>query len=241
MGIFNLLVPGKATIDISTAPGGYITYGYIGSRSTRAELTHNGKQISLPFVAALTLSLTMGDGKYTATVSSGNLQLLTKRFTVAFGDSCKPFLCANSWVDIHNNPLSVAQAAALCEGVQRDYDKVLVIYDWIRANVKYNYPKSTELKREYIPKPDGTMITRNGVCTDYSALMGVMLRSQGIPCRIAIGNLNGTAVRHAWVEVYVDNRDADVRIRMWQRFDPTLHPEPERLNNSKYYKADYYL
>jgi len=242
MGIFNLLHNGNAAIDTSSVANGYITYEYIGAGQVMAVLLHDKKQMVFPLDARVFVaSLTMGDGVYKASVYKGKMNVLTKRFRVSLGDSCTPYLCSNSWVDLDSNPLAVAQAEALCNDKQRAYDKVIVIYDWIRAHVTYNYPKATGIKPGYIPRADATLISRNGICSDYCSLMAVMLRSQGIPCRIVSGNLNGTAVRHAWVEVYIDNRDADVRIRMWQRFDPTLHPEPERLNNSKYYKADYYL
>ncbi|MHB9287055.1 transglutaminase domain-containing protein [Halobacteriales archaeon Cl-PHB] len=64
-----------------------------------------------------------------------------------------------------------------------------------------------------------------GYCTYYATTMAVMLRTQDIPARVAVGYTTGQQVgddryvvrgldAHAWVEVYVE----DVG---WVRFDPT--------------------
>ena len=67
--------------------------------------------------------------------------------------------------------------------------------------------------------------SRQGYCEQYASALAVMLRSLGIPTRVAIGFTQGTAQpdgsyvidshdAHAWVEVRFDRNG-------WVRFDPT--------------------
>ncbi len=66
---------------------------------------------------------------------------------------------------------------------------------------------------------------KQGYCEQYATAMAIMLRSIGIPARVAIGFTQGTKTgdgsfritshdAHAWVEVRFDNAG-------WVRFDPT--------------------
>lgn len=78
--------------------------------------------------------------------------------------------------------------------------------------------------------------TRAGFCSHYASATTFLLRAAGVPSRIVGGYLGGEwrddasylQVRqrdaHAWVE-YLDNGQ-------WQRFDPTLMVEPNRINSS---------
>jgi transglutaminase-like putative cysteine protease len=78
--------------------------------------------------------------------------------------------------------------------------------------------------------------TRAGFCSHYASATTFILRAAGVPSRIVGGYLGGEwrddasylQVRqrdaHAWVE-YLDNGQ-------WQRFDPTLMVEPNRINSS---------
>lgn len=75
-----------------------------------------------------------------------------------------------------------------------------------------------------------------GFCSHYASATSFLLRAAGVPSRIVGGYLGGEwrdndsylQVRqrdaHAWVE-YIENG-------RWQRFDPTLMVEPDRLNRS---------
>jgi transglutaminase-like putative cysteine protease len=119
----------------------------------------------------------------------------------------------------------VAQA-----GAQTPYDKAKAIERWLRTNIQYN---------ESIPVPpqDSDPIewflfeAREGYCNYYATAMIVMLRSQGIPARMAAGfaqgtwdpERNGFLVRerdaHTWVEVYFPGYG-------WVEFEPTADEAP---------------
>lgn len=119
----------------------------------------------------------------------------------------------------------VAQA-----GVTTNYDKAKAIERWLRANIAYN---------ESIPQPPPNVDPidwflfdlREGYCNYYATAMIVMLRSQGIPARMAAGFAQGTydaerdvyVVRerdaHTWVEAYFPGYG-------WIEFEPTQAQAP---------------
>jgi hypothetical protein len=110
-------------------------------------------------------------------------------------------------------PARVRQLAEqVTENATTPYEKALAIKDYL-SNFKY----SLTVK----PPPSGTdgvdwflFHEQQGFCTNYASAMVVMLRSAGVPARLAIGYLSGEfdeasstfIVRarnyHAWAEVY---------------------------------------
>jgi transglutaminase-like putative cysteine protease len=110
------------------------------------------------------------------------------------------------------------------------YDRAVAIETWLRQNMRYN---------ETIPQPpigqdavDWFLFThREGYCNYYASAMVVMLRSLGIPARMAAGFAQGQydpvrgvfVVRerdaHTWVEVYFPGYG-------WVEFEPTAAQPP---------------
>lgn len=115
-------------------------------------------------------------------------------------------------------------------GAQTPYDKAKAIERWLRTNIQYN---------ESIPAPPPNtdpiewflFQRREGYCNYYSTAMVLMLRSQGVPSRMAAGFAQGTwlpeqgafLVRerdaHTWVEVYFPGYG-------WVEFEPTTDEAP---------------
>jgi transglutaminase-like putative cysteine protease len=110
-------------------------------------------------------------------------------------------------------------------GMPTAYDKAKAIEQWLRKNIKYN---------ETVPAPlyDRDLVDwvifdqQQAYCTYYATAMVVMLRSIGIPARLAAGFSQGIwdpstqqyIVRerdaHTWVEVYFAGAG-------WVEFEPT--------------------
>ncbi|HEX3054227.1 MAG TPA: transglutaminase domain-containing protein [Aggregatilineaceae bacterium] len=113
-------------------------------------------------------------------------------------------------------------------GAQTAYDKGKAIERWLRANIQYN---------ETIPDPptDRDPVVwflfeeKQGYCNYYATAMVLMLRSQGIPARLAAGFAQGEwtgdsfLVRerdaHTWVEAYFPGYG-------WIEFEPTANEPP---------------
>lgn len=103
------------------------------------------------------------------------------------------------------------------------YDEALAIQTYLRNPEEFTYDTSVQ------PQGADTVSTfldeKSGYCVQFATTMVVMLRSIGVPARLAVGFLPGTrrsdgayiisgSDAHAWPEVYF----TDVG---WVRFEPT--------------------
>lgn len=103
------------------------------------------------------------------------------------------------------------------------YDAATTVRDWLRTNKAYSLNTSIDTDE---PIADQFLFeVEQGYCQHFATTMVVMLRSQGIPARYAVGFAGGEQVNenqylvtsdrgHAWVEVYFP----DVG---WVTFEPT--------------------
>ncbi|MEP7284476.1 MAG: transglutaminase domain-containing protein [Chloroflexota bacterium] len=108
---------------------------------------------------------------------------------------------------------------------QNNYDKAKAIEQWLRTNIRYN-------ESILNPPADRDLVDwvlfdqKEGYCTYYASAMVIMLRSVGVPARMAAGFSQGIydqasqtyVVRerdaHTWVEVYFGSAG-------WVEFEPT--------------------
>ncbi|MET8351331.1 MULTISPECIES: DUF3488 and transglutaminase-like domain-containing protein [unclassified Micromonospora] len=112
----------------------------------------------------------------------------------------------------------------LVQGKRTDYDRVLAIYQHFSADNGFSYRLSTESgsSGEDIVN---FLTNKVGYCQQYAAAMAWLVRSAGIPARVAFGFTNGSKRDgdtytltnlnlHAWTEVYFDGVG-------WVPFDAT--------------------
>lgn len=116
-------------------------------------------------------------------------------------------------------------AAEVTGGETSTYDKVLALEAWMADNTRYSLdipplPAGEDAVERFL------FVDRTGFCEQIASSLVVMLRSQGIPARLAVGYTPGERnpftgfyeVRardaHAWTEVYFPGIG-------WQAFDPT--------------------
>jgi transglutaminase-like putative cysteine protease len=121
-------------------------------------------------------------------------------------------------------------------GAQTPYDTAKAVETWLRRNIRYN---------ESIPQPpvgqdpvDWVLFDyREGYCNYYASAMVVMLRTVGVPARMAAGFAQGDwsdaenafvveeRDAHTWVEVYFPGYG-------WVEFEPTAAQTPiDRQDN----------
>jgi len=122
-------------------------------------------------------------------------------------------------------PQSVrAQAQIIAGTLPTAYDKASAIEAWLRANVTYDdqtpAPPQDQDAVAYV------LSIKRGYCDYYASAMVVMLRSLGVPARVAVGYAQGVydpfnrfySVRekdaHSWVEVFFPKYG-------WVEFEPT--------------------
>lgn len=121
-------------------------------------------------------------------------------------------------------------AADIMAGYPTPYDKALAVTVWLRDNIEYDDQRPS-------PPPGVEPIDhllfeiRQGYCYYYASAMVMMLRSQGIPARVAVGFAQGEHLAdqgiyrvrerdaHAWPEVYFPDFG-------WVEFEPTVSQLP---------------
>lgn len=94
--------------------------------------------------------------------------------------------------------------------------KYIKIFDWIVANVKYDWLDND---------PYAVFTNKKAVCQGYANLLNVMLHTQGIPVININGNLNPGG-GHAWNYVYYSNK--------WWVSDPTNNTRHMASNTETY-------
>ena len=93
-------------------------------------------------------------------------------------------------------------ADKICAGCETDEEKVLAFYNWIIANLAYDYDCYPLFQYFDVRK---TLQTKQGICFDFSHLFAAFCRSQNIPCYAVDGvSYKDSAARHTWNRVYYD-------------------------------------
>lgn len=219
-------------IDTSKAAAGTIRVRQNGNPTKVKVLVYfNGSskyyQYTIPTNNTWTsIPLQSGSGTYKVRFMkqvSGNSysQMYSVTFQVGMQNANSAYLNPSQYVVYNSGSACVAKAKSLVSGAGSDAQKVSKIYSYIVNNISYDYDKMKNLPSGYLPNPDSTLASRKGICFDYAALMAAMLRSQGVPCKLVIGNADDQY--HAWNMVYVNGS--------WQLYDPTFGAAGQRAGS----------
>jgi transglutaminase-like putative cysteine protease len=129
-------------------------------------------------------------------------------------DELNCFLYPNQYVNYTKNSPCVKEATEICKDLETNLEKYEAIRSYIVKYFSYDYIKSVTVAGSsgMLPDIEGTWKGKKGICQDLSAVTCAMLRSQGIPARLMIGQL-GSGTPHAWVMAIVDGEE--------KFFDPT--------------------
>lgn len=232
-------------VDMSNVAEGYIVVTYKGSCGKVKFQVTGPDGIKYTYNvnnAPAVLPLTGGAGNYTigcfenisgtsyATVYS---EVVPCTIANAFG----PFLYPNQYVNFNAASAVVPKAQELVASANTDIEAVTLIYNFVIKNVKYDDVKAANVKSGYLPTVDETLATKKGICFDYAALMASMLRSQGIPTKLAIGYADDAY--HAWISVYIKdvgwvNNVIYFDGKSWTLVDPTFGANGDASELKKY-------
>lgn len=230
---------GGAAVDWSHAPEGYFLArpGEVEKRwklrvTKDAEYTYD-----LTGKGWTAFPLSEGDGTYTAAVfeqveGTAYLPILTAEFDVELTDPLSPFLRPNQQVDYTTAPRTITKAGSLTADAADDGEKTKKIYEFVSTTLRYDDEQAGSVQSGYIPALDEVLQREKGICLDFAALMTAMCRSQGVPCRLVVGDA-GRAY-HAWTEVW----DADMET--WTRYDPTFAASGKDASGVEYVPKFYY-
>ncbi len=182
--------------------------------------------------------LAMGNGEYAFTIflnlEGGQYEyFLTATANVQLASEFEPFIRPNRIVNYTPESEAVQFSYTLTEHASSDLEVVQQVYFWIQKNIVYDEAKAlsfTGSNATYIPDPDEILRTKTGICYDYAALAATMLRANGIPCQLIMGDVlageRGT-VYHAWNMIWLKDKGW-VAIKLpstpeeWQRIDLTF-------------------
>lgn len=223
------------TIDLSHTEQGYMMILYTGNAS-KANIQMTGpdgtnyKYFIFPSPDYVPITFTGGEGSYIISAYE-NIEgdqyasLFTETVEVSLEDEFLPYMYPNQYVDFTEDSAAVQMAAELASQADTDIDFLSDVYNYVIANVTYDDDKAQTVQLGYLPDIDETMRTKKGICFDYAALMAAMLRSQGVPCKMAIGYSN--EVKHAWIDVYIEgtgwvDRAIEFNGEEWKLMDPTF-------------------
>jgi len=179
--------------------------------------------------------LQMGDGAYTVRVMEQvEDDLYAIRYgvelTVQLADETVPFLYPNQYVWYDADTQTVQKARELAAGLSSQTQIASLFYDYVVEHMTYDTQKAKTVPKGYLPRVDEALETGTGICFDYAALLAVMLRTEGIPARIMIGNVTPENLYHAWNSVFLEGK--------WVWMDPTLdgtgHKESDYITERIY-------
>ncbi|WP_370948272.1 DUF3488 and DUF4129 domain-containing transglutaminase family protein [Amycolatopsis sp. cg5] len=118
----------------------------------------------------------------------------------------------------------VKLARQITENATNNFDKAAALWRFFTESNGFVYDTKTAPKSSPDGLADFVLRGKRGFCEQFASSMAVMLRSLGIPSRVAIGFTPGEQVAdyraittkdaHAWVEVYFGDKG-------WVSFDPT--------------------
>ena len=203
-------------IDLSHATDGYFSVYYDSIPETKMKIgvTHAGKTVFYNYTPGKEASyaLEQGNGTYTITLYrniSGTTyqQVDQKNADVTLKSALAPYLTSTMEITYSSEDTVGQTAAALCDGLTDDADKIVAIHNYIAGNFCYNtaFAQSVRkgLVKNYTPDTNRILSEKTGVCYDFSALFAAMCRSQGIPCTVEKGY---TSIGyHAWNRVWVND------------------------------------
>ena len=116
------------------------------------------------------------------------------------------------------------EARRLTARTRSPYEATLVLERWFRTRGGFRYEEHPPPSASNPPLVDFVEVTRAGYCQHYAGAMALMLRTLGIPARVAVGFTAGTwkagvwtvtdQQAHAWVEAWFAGYG-------WLAFDPT--------------------
>jgi hypothetical protein len=189
--------------------------------------------------------LQQGNGTYKVSVlenTTGNKYkaLYSEVVDLTMNDSNSVYLGSVQNVKWSSSDKAIVKAKELTKGKTTDEEKVKAIYNYIVANVQYDYSLANNVTTDYIPNINNTLNTKKGICYDYASLFAAMLRSVDVPAKLVMGNTSYVSQYHAWNEVLLNGK--------WVTIDTTVDASAAKSKkdtdfikaSSKYSAAKYY-
>ncbi|MDL2324145.1 transglutaminase-like domain-containing protein [Ruminococcaceae bacterium OttesenSCG-928-A16] len=158
--------------------------------------------------------LSLGDGTYEFTIFhniTGNqyATFLTQSVSVQLESEFAPFLVPSQIVDYNENTDCIELSYQLAQHASTNVEVVATVYHWVKNNISYDTEKAIEVLSNTLYRPvlDEIIQEKTGICYDYAAVVAAMLRANGIPCKLIMGNVQTPqdgSVYHAWNMIWLE-------------------------------------
>ena len=226
---------GEVELDLSAAAQGYVAVSAASEQRLKFQTIKDDVTYTYDIASDGTPSifpLQSGNGEYTFRVMENVVdtkyaELMSESCSVTLDDEFQPFLRPSDYTDYSESSECVKKAAELARMAGDALGLVSAVYDFVCSSVTYDREKAATVQSGYLPDPDETMRTGQGICFDYAALAAAMLRSQGIPTKLVFGFVSPNDVYHAWNMFYTERTgwvtvSFEVRGDTWNRIDLTF-------------------
>lgn len=106
----------------------------------------------------------------------------------------------------------IKTAKIITKGLNKDYDKVLAVHDWVAKNIYFDYDFLYEKSGSLQVIASDVLKSRKTICQGYADLSAALLRAIGIPTRVVEGYTIGFGNSEAWTK---DIIKSDVSNHVW--------------------------
>ena len=223
-------------IDTSGVNDGWVAASANSSSRLKFQVIHGEETYNydLPNDGTPTIfPINMGNGGYQFRVmqnTKGNsyVEIDSATADASLSSEFAPFLIPNQICSYDASSDCVSTAREITASATNEGEVVAVICTYVADNVDYDFGKADELSKStgYIPDPDDTLATGEGICFDYASLSAAMLRSMGLPAKVMTGYVGDDQLYHSWIMVYADGTwqtaSFSVSPKKWSRCDVTF-------------------
>ena len=149
-----------------------------------AAMAHTGKPTEGDYIAWQRGSIGAGGSYY----PGGTTNQYTIEFTIEYYTTSEQ----EAWMDTAVTEL----LSSLDLYGMSDYEKLCAVYDWMCANITYDYANLEDESYDLKYTAYAALHDRTSVCQGYALLLYRLMLEMGIDCRVITGLGNGGA--HAW-------------------------------------------
>lgn len=215
----------ESYIDISKVHNGYVSMRYVGEtdKKFRARVILGGEITTYVIHPnqEYRFCFPYGPGEYEIimfenTHDTRYRRVLSEKVDVSEDDYQKSLLCPATYYNYDKVQGVSMKAQDLWDVKKTDRENAKFVFDWVASSFKYDMERMNFVESGYLPDLSHVLEKGGGVCLDYSSLYASMLRSQGVPCQIVVGNEGvwGDMQCHAWCRALIDGK--------WTYIDPTF-------------------
>jgi transglutaminase-like putative cysteine protease len=211
--LFQATAPAFASapaLDVSNVNQGIIQVKVVNPNSKKMKILIEKGSVRYSYTlqakSVESFPLQIGNGAYSISilenVTGDQYRILSQQsVTLSVNNENVIYLNSIQLIDWDTTMQAIAKTKELTAGKATDREKFDVIYAYMVSNFAYDFDKLQALTSDYLPVIDRVYNAKKGICYDYAAVFGAMLRSANIPSKLIMGYCDYVTQYHAWNEV----------------------------------------